>query len=527
MQPFKILIAEDSLTSRLLLTRTLQKLGYEVAIAQDGEEAWNLYQKEVFTLLILDWLMPGLDGLEVCRRVRAAQGARYTYIILLTSLSSKKDYLEAMQAGTDDFIAKPVEEDQLAARLLVAQRILAEMERRRQAEKEAAQANKAKSEFLSRMSHELRTPLNSILGFAQLLEMGDLDEVQGENVAHIIKGGEHLLELINEVLDLSRIEAGKLSLSAEPVNFSTVCDEAIALVRPIAAQRAITLHNHSRTHNHGSTTTTFVQADRQRLKQVILNLLSNAIKYNKDGGQVILQCVECSTERVKLCVTDTGSGMTTAQQARLFIPFDRLGAETTSVEGTGIGLVLSRHLMEAMGGTLDAESVPGEGSTFCMTLQPAQDPLQTLHTALSDYATKKSDEAAPQDSHAAKKTVLYIEDNLSNLQLLQHLMQTRADIELLWAMQGPLGIEMARQQQPDLILLDLHLPEMNGDEVLRRLRADETTREIPIIIISADATPRRIQQLLDSGARSYLTKPINVREFLKELDLALQAAPSQ
>ncbi|MDQ3958152.1 MAG: ATP-binding protein, partial [Actinomycetota bacterium] len=392
-------------------------------------------------------------------------------------------------------------------------------ERRREAEAdvirsrdEADRANVAKSEFLSRMSHELRTPLNAILGFAQLLEMDDLRPDQRDGVKHIVEGGEHLLNLINEVLDISRIETGRLSISVEPVAIGPLIDESVALVRPMAAAEGITIRctavpQLGREH---------VLADRQRLKQIVLNLLSNGIKYNRTDGSVEL-LVSRTEDGVRLEVRDTGPGLTEDQLANLFTPFERLGAETTDVEGTGLGLALSKRLAEAMGARIAVSSRVGEGSAFCVDLvrtdAPATDPARA----------PRADPAEPR-AGVQIATVLYVEDNPSNVQLVESILGRRPHIRLITAMQGRAGIDLAREHRPDVVLLDLNLPDVEGDEVLRILRADPRTSSIPVIMLSADATPRQIERLKSDGAFDYITKPIDVRRFLHVVDKTLEDA---
>ena len=377
-----------------------------------------------------------------------------------------------------------------------------------QARDEAQRANAAKSEFLSRMSHELRTPLNAILGFGQLLEMQAQTDRQRENVSHILSGGRHLLELINEVLDISRIESGKIELVLAPIEVAEVFNEASALIQPLAAKRNVHVGRCS-----GQACDGVVQADRQRLKQIVLNLLSNAVKYNRPGGTVSLSCDPATTPgQLRLSVSDTGPGLTSADVSKLFVPFERLGAERSGVEGTGIGLALAKRLVEAMGGTIGVESTPGRGSTFYVEL-PFSD---TLATGFDNPVTPMQDQAA------SGPAVLYIEDNPSNYALVAQVLEfQRPTIRLLGAMLGQLGLDMAREHRPDLILLDLQLPDVAGDEVLRQLRADENTRDIPVVMVSADATTEQPRRLLALGARAYLTKPLKIAELVRAVDDAL------
>ncbi len=379
-----------------------------------------------------------------------------------------------------------------------------------EAAREAADAaNRSKSGFLSRMSHELRTPLNAVSGFAQLLELGDLDQEQREAVDQILKGGNHLLELINEVLDISRIESGDLALSPEPVLASSVLSDAMELIRPLASQHSIQLVG-----DRHATCGTYVFADRQRLKQILLNLLSNAVKYNRVGGTVSVSCEQPEPTRLRLKVADTGPGLRPDQLSRLFVPFERLGADRTDIEGTGIGLALSRRLAEAMGGTLDVDSRLGQGSTFYVELPLVEGPVERYERLDGRGQVPEVGRATGVKRHA----VVYIEDNLANLKLVQRVTANRDDIEIIPAMQGRLGIELAREHQPVLILLDLHLPDLDGEQVVQQLRDDPDTAAIPVIIVSADATTGRVQRLLSAGAVAYLTKPFDVRELLRIFD---------
>ncbi len=399
----------------------------------------------------------------------------------------------------------------ITARKAAETALIQTKQRAEQAQAEAERANLAKSEFLSRMSHELRTPLNAILGFGQLLEMSAQTNRQRESVTHILKGGKHLLGLINEVLDISRIESGKMELILEAVSVAEICSAATALIQPLAGQRSIRLGGCA-----GAACDGKVLADRQRLSQVVLNLLSNAVKYNRPGGTVSLTCEPAAEPGwLRLAVSDTGLGISDNDRRKLFRPFERLGAEQSNVEGTGIGLALCKGLVEAMGGRIGVESTPEKGSMFYLEL-----PSSTA-SADSNEQTLPPELQAPA---VGRHTVLCIEDNLSNFALVEQALEDkRPDIRLLGAMQGQLGLDMAREHQPDLILLDLQLPDVSGDKVLRQLQADAATREIPVIMVSADATNGQAQRLLDLGARDYLTKPLDIRTFLRAIDEVLTA----
>ena len=400
-------------------------------------------------------------------------------------------------AGEPEFVIAIAED--------ITARIQAEDEVRR-AREEAELADRSKSEFLSRMSHELRTPLNAILGFAQLLDMDDLSQEQRESVDQVLKAGHHLLGLINEVLDIARIEQGRLSLSIEPIRLREALEQTLELVRPLAAQHDVRLQTDT-----GDAWGLCVLADLQRLKQVLLNLLANAIKYNRRSGKVTLLCEEISDVAVRVRITDTGPGISAEKLSRLFTPFDRLGAEESGVEGTGLGLALSKRLTEAMDGRIGAESELGRGSTFSIEL-----PIALEAEPGQEDGGEHTGSAA--DAPPSLGSVLQIEDNPSNRHLVESVLARRPGITLLTAIQGTLGLDLARAHRPSLILLDLNLPDVPGDEVLRLLRDDPVTAAIPVVVVSADATPRQIERLRQAGAREYLTKPLDVRRFLEIVD---------
>jgi PAS domain S-box-containing protein len=379
-----------------------------------------------------------------------------------------------------------------------------------EARQEADAANHAKSEFLSRMSHELRTPLNAILGFGQILNQQQLSTDQQESVNYILKGGQHLLSLINEILDIARIESGHIELSIEPVSLGEVMAQVCSLMRPLANQRNILLIN-----NVDLSSDDYVMADRQRLEQVIINLLSNAIKYNLEGGRVVVSASQTNNGRIRISILDTGIGMSSEDLQKLFVPFERLNAADLQIEGTGLGLVLSKRIIMTMKGRLTVESVRGEGSVFWIELPATKAPIK----AKTEVRKKQPQEAVREIERSY--TVLSIEDNPFNIDLLEAILDGRSEIKLLTAVQGNIGLELAHKHHPDLILLDLNLPGISGSEVLNRLSQFEDTKDIPIIVMSADATLERIESLLNAGARAYLTKPINVEEFLYLLDEVL------
>ena len=395
-----------------------------------------------------------------------------------------------------------------------------ELERARAA---AEKANLAKSDFLSSMSHELRSPLNAILGFAQLINSDSPPPTpsQAASVDQILQAGWYLLELINEILDLAQIESGKLALSREPTLLAEVMLECQTMIEPQAQKRGIHMIF------PGSDVPYFVDADRTRLKQVLINLLSNAIKYNELNGTVIVDCslvrgTENIPERVRISVRDTGAGLPPNLLQQLFQPFNRLGQERSTEEGTGIGLVMSKRLVELMGGLIGVESTVGLGSVFWFELNSTQEPQLELDEAQPAVVTP-----VPVDNDPLRRTLLYVEDNPANLKLIEQLIARRPDIRLLSAQDGHFGIQLARVNHPDVILMDINLPGISGIEALKILREDPETAHIPVIALSANAMPRDIEKGLQAGFFRYLTKPIRVNEFMATLEVALQFAEQQ
>ena len=418
------------------------------------------------------------------------------------------------------------EQDAVASELRErAARMEAEVFRRaaelQEANRQLRAADAANDEFLSRMSHELRTPLGVISGFGELLLMSDLDDGQREWTTMALSAARHLSALVDDVLDLSQIVSGRIPLSLEPVALETIVDEATLLMQPVAASHGITLRRAAIAGDGRH-----VVADRQRLKQVLINLLANAIKYNRLRGEVTLTASTPTPDRVRLSVEDTGPGIAPHLLAKLFVPFERLDAPARGIEGVGLGLALSRDLVEAMGGELGAVSTPGSGSTFWVELPRGE------VAAVGDPAATNGEARFAERWYATERRLLYIEDTVANIRLVEGVLRRRPSVRLLPAMLGQMGLELAREHRPDLILLDLHLPDLDGAEVLRQLRGAAATREIPVVVLTADATKRQLGYLMASGARTYLTKPIGVRELLEVIDAyagdeqALRQAPT-
>ncbi len=373
----------------------------------------------------------------------------------------------------------------------------------------AEAASLAKSEFLSRMSHELRTPLNSVLGFAQLLQLDELPQSQGAAVEQILRAGRHLLDMIDEVLDIARSETGRLELVMEAVVVADVVADAVGIVQPLADRAGLTLGDRPEDESQ------VVRADRQRLLQVLLNLLSNAVKYNLPGGRIDLRCAPAGPGWLRLTVTDTGPGIDPAGAAGVFEPFERLGADRRGIEGTGVGLALSHRLAEAMGGRLDFESVPGEGSSFFVELRSADSPGWE----------PAGGRVAPGPTGGVFR-VLVVDSDLTTVDLIEQVLVRRPEVEVLVAMHGILGLDLAREHRPGLVLLASELPDMAWSDVLARLRADPLTAALPVAVVSPEEAPARlVRQLLADGVVGHLAKPFDVRALLDLVD-TLQAGPA-
>ena len=437
-------------------------------------------------------------------------------MVSVTALRDAQDVIIGyLLIGTDNTARQLVE----AERALLDQALQDKNAELESAKFVAEKANLAKSEFLSSMSHELRTPLSAILGFAQLMDSSSPlpTPSQKRSIDQILQGGWYLLELINEILDLALIESGKLSLSLEPISLAEVLHECQDMIEPQALKRGISVTFPQ------FEIPCFVRADRTRMKQVFINLLSNAIKYNKVGGSVIVDYVTSIPGRIRICVRDSGEGLTAEKMTQLFQPFNRLGQEASGEEGTGIGLVTTKRLIELMGGSIGAESNVGTGSMFWIELSLSTERQPAHGTAISSAAAH----TPMQIDTSPLRTLLYVEDNPANLMLIEDLIARRPNIRLLSARDGNRGIEIARASRPDVILMDINLPGISGIKALRILAEDPITAHIPVIALSANAIPRDIEKGLEAGFFRYLTKPIKVNEFMKTLDMTLEHAKAQ
>jgi signal transduction histidine kinase/ActR/RegA family two-component response regulator len=537
--PLRVLHLEDSADDAALVEMTLRHDGLNAKVTRvDTRDAFESeLRRGVHDLVLADYNLPSFDGATA--QQLAAECCPHVPFIFVSGSIGEEQAIDRVKAGATDYVLK----DRLNRLLPAVRRAMSEAaeraERRRSDEEvrrlnaeleqrvidrtqalaaanealqkarhEAERANLAKSEFLSRMSHDLRTPLNAILGFAQLL-IGEENEVdRAEYARQILSGGRHLLELINEVLDIARIESGQLSLSPEPVYVTEVARQVLDLVAPLAAAQNIRLVLEPDPCNDLP-----VIADRQRFAQILVNLVSNAVKYNRPAGSVTLKCAHEADKRLRISVTDTGAGIPPEKLKLLFQPFERLGADSTSIEGTGLGLALSRGLAAAMRGTMGVESEVDRGTTFWLELPVSE--------AAPSAAPELADAPRADVRRDVSGTILYIEDNQSNVRLMERILRRRPSVKLLHAASGSTGITMARQHRPTAIFLDLHLPDVPGEEVLRRLWEDHTLRPIPVAVLSADAMAGQMRRLKAGGAAAYLVKPLDIGEVLSLVDKML------
>ncbi|NHZ93048.1 response regulator [Massilia sp. CCM 8733] len=532
----RILVADDEQAHVRALCDTLAAQGYAMDGCCSAAEALALLRQGRYELLLADLVMPGTGGIALVQEARALDPD--LACIIMTGEGSIASAVQAMQVGALDYILKPC---RLSAILPVLARAIetrqlridnAALERQvrqhaadmatmnvalEQARREAEHASAMKSAFLATMSHELRTPLNAILGFAQILHSDTLPSTPVQKkvfVGHILKAGKHLLALINEVLDLARVEAGALSVNMEVVALAPVLAECEALLAPLADRHAVTLYFPACGQAH-------VLCDRLRLKQVLINILSNAIKYNREHGRVMVNCEPGSAGETRIAVRDTGAGLDPGQMAQLFEPFNRLGREAGAEEGTGIGLALTRRLVELMDGSIGVESTPGVGTTFWVTFGQC--------AGAHDGRAAAGAAAAPRLPRALS-TLLYIEDNPASLCLIEEIVRPRSDLRLLSAPDGRAGIALARQHVPHVILVDINLPGIDGFAIRRALAADPRTAHIPVIAVSARAMPDDMANGKEAGFYCYLTKPLDIDVFAATIERVLDEhtkAPGQ
>ena len=655
LEGMKVLLVDDTPQNLDVLRKTLDHTGLNISVAPNGKVALKLVSTDPPDLILLDIMMPVMDGFETCRKLKGNDHWKNIPVIFITALTREEDFTKGFSLGAVDYISKPFRSEEILARvnthlqtrkllkakdLLINQiakkeihlstlmdsmldglivigrdqvirsfnpaaekifghssfdvigknfenlissanskelqnyfeghpgsnnshvrgknfevegvdksgnkiplelaiskinfspegnsqeikfeqlfvALVRDISQRIESEKQiiyaretAEKANKAKSEFLAKMSHELRTPLNSIMGFSQLLIMDpDLSKniEPTESATRIYKSGKHLLELINEILDLARIEAGRIKFSMESVELSSLMEELLALNQPIANEHHVRLINEA-------TEPVYCQTDRSRLKQVLLNLISNAIKYNTENGTVAFS-IKKDGKKLRINVADTGPGISEEMQASLFQPFNRLDADKTGIIGTGIGLTIAKELIELMGGTIGLKSTVGKGSTFYIEL----DVLETPTEKKAPVAGLSKPEIPPQKA-GKKYTILYVEDNPDNLKLMEQVLNINGNFDLISAPQAEMGIDLAKTFDVDLILMDINLPGMDGITAMKALKRIEKTRNLPIVAVSANALEKDIKSCLNAGFTDYIVKPINIPQFLKKIDAIL------
>jgi len=516
-----ILVVDDA-PENLALMNGLLKEQYRVRIATNGRNALKIaVSQEPPDLILLDIMMPEMDGYEVCRQLKRDPGTTNIPVIFLTALAEMEDEKKGLEMGAVDYIVRPISAPIFLARVRnhLALKAMSDFLQEKNVELDAARlvaekANHAKSEFLSSMSHELRSPLNAILGFAQLMESESPlpSASQQESITQILQAGWHLLTLINEILDLAKIESGQMPMLQEPVSLAEVLEECEGMTEPQAQQRGI------RMQFPGAGGNFFVLGDRMRVKQVVINLLSNAIKYNSTNGSVKVSCTESSPGRIRVSVRDTGPGLAPGELAQLYQPFNRIGREAGTEEGTGIGLVVVKRLVGLMGGEVGVESNVDVGSVFWFELVAAAIPIS------EDIKGSLAAILPPVPGAAAQYTLLYVEDNPANMQLVASIIARHPELHLLTAVTGELGLTIARESRPDAILMDINLPGISGIEAMRMLRQDPATAHIPVIALSSNATPADIAEGLRAGFRHYVTKPIKVDAFMAALTATLGAS---
>jgi signal transduction histidine kinase len=546
-----ILVVDDIPANLKILDDILKSEGYKIRPVPNGELALRAVAKEKPDLILLDIMMPGMYGFEVCRRLKEDPGLKDIPVIFISVLGETANIVKALSLGGVDYINKPIQAEEVKARvdthiklyrlsnelrnlnatleLKVEERTQELREVNQNLEKniqdlhkakeeiirsrdQATKANLAKSEFLSRASHELRTPMNAILGFAQLLNMGELNQKHKKGVSYILTSGQHLLSLIDELLDISGIESGKLSILPESVELNSIVAEMMVTIQPFANASNIQLEPliapAGKIH---------VMFDKKWLKQLLLNLLSNAVKYNKQGGSISVKTEnrpinEKGIVFIRISVTDTGSGISSDDIPKLFAPFERIGAEKTNTQGNGLGLAMVKRIMDATEGSVGVESIVGEGSTFWIEIPYVE----------NEVIPDGEDIAETERGHeSVNKTgkILYIEDNGSNVELMQQILaNSRPNIELITSIYGMQALQLAIHCKPDLVLLDLKLPDLQGDLVLKQLQENERTFMIPVVIVTAEAMPHKYSQLIKLGAKYYITKPFEVMNLLNIID---------
>ncbi len=511
-----VLLVEDSSTSALLAQTVLSETlagaahSYHLIHVETLAAALEALNNNTFDVILLDLNLPDSSGSATLSKVLAESPT--AAVVVLTATDDEALGLNALKAGAQDYLIKDETYPKLLKRAIsyAHERSLVEQAMRR-ARNKAEQANRAKSEFLSSMSHEFRTPMNAILGFGQMMKFdtaSPLAEKHSEYVDIILRSGDHLLDLINDTLDLARIESGTAEISLEPLSFPSEALSCVDLISPLAEKRGIKIYN-----NVPDKGLPAILADSTRIKQVLINLLSNGVKYNSEGGDLTLDTKPLGEDWVRIEVTDTGAGIAEEDRERIFVAFARLEDEGSEIEGTGVGLAVTKELVERMGGRIGVDSTMGKGSTFWVEMPADPDHAGAIH---------KETNADHLSYEEKGYKLLYVEDNPANKMLIEKVVGRVKGAEFLWAENAEDGIKMARDKQPDVIVMDINLPGMNGIEALQVLQGIAETRDIPIIALSANAMPQDIERGMKAGFLRYLTKPIDINLFLKAVDGALK-----
>ncbi|QPJ60719.1 MAG: response regulator [Candidatus Nitronauta litoralis] len=501
---FNLLLIEDDQVDRMSFQRYLKKttLLYKVDEYALGKPCIESFEEGKYDIVFLDYNLPDINGMDVLDQLLKIDP--YCSVVLMTGEGDELLAAKAIKSGAADYLPKKSLSE------VVLKQCLENIEMRK-AMKLAEQSNKAKTEFLSRMSHELRTPMNAILGFSQVLihnPAQNLSDDQKESVEEILKAGKHLLSLIDEVLELSEIESREITLSLESIEVKLVLEEVLKLLKPLADQLGIQIQN-----DISGDKDFWVVGDRVRLKQVLMNLISNGIKYNREYGRVKIYGKNNFPNSVKIFVEDSGMGLSREMQSRIFTPFDRLGKENSEISGTGIGLTICKDLMDLMRGSIEVRSKEGEGTCMIIELPMGREEDSYGGGSLSDIGMD-SDELSGYKK-TGSHSLLYVEDNPANLRLMESKFSTREDISLLKASDAKTGIQLAQTHQPDLILMDINLPGIDGVHALKELKKMEETKNIPVIAISANAMTKDIDRALSEGFIHYLVKPIDMEQLLR------------
>ena len=520
-QKIKLLYVEDNLQARESTSMLLKEFFADIIVAVNGEDGLAKFknhqlESKAIDLVITDINMPIMDGLEMVKHIREIK--HDIPVLVFSAYNEPSIFIETIKLGVDGYLLKPFDITQFTSLLdKIVQKIILhtkaqESEKLLILEKEQAnKANQAKSQFLSSMSHELRTPMNAILGFTQIMQYDEtMNDEQKDNLNEVFNAGQHLLNLINEVLDLAKIESGQIKFLLEAVKLSSLVDECFTLITPIVKKQGLTLH-------HGDMNGYIVYADRTRLKQVLINLLSNATKYNREQGSITLEASFVHNNEIRITIIDTGKGIAEDQFEALFEPFNRLNAEASNIEGTGIGLAITRNLVERMGGRIGVESQLNIGSQFWLELPMESSSLLIEEPINTETLVQNNPVKVKKQDH----TILYIDDNPTNLKLVSNILARHTQFNLITSHKPALCLELAEIHHPQLILLDINMPEINGYQLLSQLHSDERFQAIPVVAVTANAMTKDIEQGKAAGFNDYLTKPINIAQLLEIIEKQL------